>query len=276
MVSRNTLLEKVLFPKKFINKDKLINELTGKTIVITGASSGIGEQLAYYLGELTCHLILVARREEKLLHIKKTINTAKVSVYKADLRNQDDRRGFLSFIYNLDTDIDFFVNNAGISIKRSIYDSLDRFHDFQRTMSINYFAPVEILLSIIPNLERSNGQIINVSTINTLLVPFPYFSAYEASKQAFDTWFQSVSPELNARGIFTTSIYLPLVRTPMIEPTKTYQTKPAMSPNHVAQIISQSMYKKKRSFKPWWIFGGEVLSLFLRRVWEKFGYRFLK
>ncbi|WP_042146259.1 SDR family NAD(P)-dependent oxidoreductase [Paucisalibacillus sp. EB02] len=275
MVKTNALMEKVLFPRTFINKNKLYNELTGKTILITGASSGIGEQLVYYLGDINCHLILVARRKDKLLDIRNIIKAAEVSIFAADLRDEYDRNEFLVFINKLDH-IDYFVNNAGISIKRSIYDSLDRFHDFKRSMAINYFAPVEILLSIIPLLEKNKGQIINVSTINTLLIPFPNFSAYQASKQALDTWFQSVSPELNVKGIFTTSIYLPLVRTPMIEPTTGYQRMPAMSSEHVAIIISKSMYTKRTRFKPWWIIGGQVASLLFRGLWGKIGKSFMK
>jgi short-subunit dehydrogenase len=271
-----TYLEKIFFPRPHINKSKLERELAGKTVLITGASSGIGEQLAYFLGELDCNLILTGRRKDKLIEIQKGIKKAEVLIFQADLRDQEDMKGFLTFIHKLDRPIDVYVNNAGISIKRSIYDSLDRFHDFQRTMAINYFAPVEILLSIIPLLKKTKGQIINVSTINTLLIPFPNFPAYQASKQAFDTWFQSSIPELNATGITTTSIYLPLVRTPMIEPNEHYQSMPAMSAIQAAQIISKSMYTKRRRYKPWWIIWGQMASLFLRGVWEMVGKQFIK
>lgn len=109
-------------------------------------------------------------------------------------------------LYQLPNGLDVIVSNAGKSIRRSIHDSLDRYHDFTRTMAINYFAPVRLLLSIIPLLEKNKGQIINVSTINALLLPIPYWAAYQASKGAFDTWFRSVAPELNAIGIATTTI----------------------------------------------------------------------
>ena len=164
--------------------------------------------------------------------------------------------------------LDLLVSNAGISIMRSINNSLDRYHDFTRTMAINYFAPVQLLLSTIPLLEKNQGHIINISTINVLLIPIPYWAAYQASKSAFDTWFRSAAPELNAMGISTTSIYLPLVKTRMILPTTAYQKVPAMSPDHVAKIICKSMYTKRRNYKPWWLIFGQLASIIFRGIWE--------
>ena len=220
------LLEHLLFPQVKLNEKKLTQRLNGKTILITGASSGIGEKLAYLLANIDTHLILVARTKEKLEVMKCEIEmkNAKVSIFAADLRNSEDMYRLLTFINQMPDRLDVVVNNAGMSIRRSINDSLDRFYDFTRTMAINYFAPVELLLSVIPLLEKNKGQIISISTVNVLLNPLPYWSAYQASKSAFDTWFRSVSPELNTMGITTTSIYLPLVKTPMILPTPAYQT----------------------------------------------------
>lgn len=261
-----SLLETCLFLPCSVNVKKLSQILNKKTVLITGASSGIGEQLAYQLADVNCHLILVARRGNKLLEIKKNIEKkyAKVSIYKADLRNKDDMDGLIKFIDCLPNGLDIVVSNAGLSIKRSILDSLDRFHDFKRTMAINYFAPVQLLLSTIPLLEKNNGHFINISTVNALLAPVPYFSAYQASKAAFDVWLRSVESELQAAGISTTSIYLPLVRTPMIQPTAAYKKMPAMSPSHVAKIICKSMYTKRKKYQPWWLIFGQIISIFLR------------
>lgn len=266
-----SLLESVLFLPAPFNDRKLASTLHGKTILITGASSGIGEQLAYLLGQLPVHLILVARREEKLSLIKEEIEkkTAKVQIFRADLRNEDELDAFLTFLHHQPGGVDIVVNNAGISIRRSIMDSLDRYHDFTRTMAINYFAPVRMLLSIIPQLQQNRGQIINISTINTSLIPLPFWAAYQASKSAFDTWFRAAVPELNASGISTTSIYLPLVKTPMILPTAAYQNVPAMRAEHVARIIAKSMYTKRRTVKPWWLVFGQVSSIFGRGLWER-------
>ncbi|WP_246197202.1 SDR family NAD(P)-dependent oxidoreductase [Cytobacillus depressus] len=271
MIHKYNLLERFLFPAVFLNKEMLRSSLQGKTILITGASSGIGEQLAYLLKDIHVQMILVARREEKLLSMKDEIEAAaaKVSVFGADLRNKAEMEDLLAFIHKLPDGLDLVVNNAGLSIRRSIFHSLDRYHDFTRTMAINYFAPVQLLLSVIPLLEKKQGQIINVSTINVMLQPFPNWAAYQASKSAFDTWFRSAAPELHARGISTTSIYLPLVKTPMILPTTAYEKMPAMCPNHVAKIICKTIYTKRKRYQPWWVIFGQLASVFCRGILER-------
>lgn len=275
---KHNLLDNILFLPTYLNRKKLVCKLEGKTVLITGASSGIGEQLAYMLGDINVHLILVARREEKLLAMKGEIEkkAARVSVFPADLRNNDDMEGLLTFLHKLPEGLDIVVSNAGISIMRSINNSLDRYHDFTRTMAINYFAPVQMLLSTIPLIKKNQGQIINISTINVLLIPFPYWAAYQASKAAFDTWFRSAVPELNAMGISTTSIYLPLVKTPMILPTAAYQDMPAMSSEHVAKIICKSIYTKRKKYSPWWLIFGQLASTIFRGTWESLASRILR
>ncbi|MFP3388527.1 SDR family NAD(P)-dependent oxidoreductase [Brevibacillus sp. SIMBA_040] len=265
-----TLLESLLFVPTRLDKEKLANAVYGKTIVITGASSGIGEQVANLLADFHVHMILVARRGEKLQEMKRELETraAKVSIFRADLRDSAEMDGFLAFLLQQRDGIDMVVSNAGISIRRPIMDSLDRYHDFTRTMAINYFAPVKLLLAIIPQLKQKKGHIINVSTINTSLVPIPFWAAYEASKSAFDTWFRSAAPELNAMEISTTSLYLPLVKTPMILPTEAYKNMPAMSAEHVAAMIAKSMYTKQSKMMPWWLIFGQLASVLGRGVWE--------
>ena len=262
----NRFLESFLFLPIHLDKKKLKDHVTGKSVLITGASSGIGEQVARQLSDIECHLILVARRGGKLAAIKREIEkkSANVSIFQADLRNEEEMESFLAFLHALPAGLDFIVSNAGLSIRRSVYDSLDRYHDFTRTMAINYFAPVQLLLSTIPLLKKSNGQIINVSTINALLAPMPYFAAYQASKSAFDVWLRSVAPELETDGIAISTVYLPLVRTPMIKPTTAYRGVPAMSPDHVARMICKSMYTKKKKYQPWWLVFGQFSSIFLR------------
>ncbi len=265
-----SFFENILFPPSYSNKKKLAVELEGKTVLITGASSGIGEHLAYMLADMNIHMILVARREEKLLAIKNDIEqkAARVSIFRADLRKAEDMEAFLTFIHQLPDGLDYIVSNAGKSIMRPINNSLDRYHDFTRTMAINYFAPVQLILSTIPILEKRKGHVINISTINVLLQPIPYWAAYQSSKSAFDIWFRSSAPELNAMGISTTSIYLPLVKTPMILPTKAYNKAPAMCPDHVARIICRSMYTKRCYYKPWWLIFGQLGSVLLRGIYE--------
>ncbi len=273
-----TLWENMLFWPTDLDEGKLAAAVAGKTILITGASSGIGEQLAYVLGRCQVHLLLVARREEKLRQIKAEIERdgARVSVFGADLRDPAQLEAFLAFLHEQSGGIDIVVSNAGLSIRRPIMDSLERYHDFTRTMAINYFAPVKILLSLTEQLARNKGQIVNVSTINTSLLPLPYWAAYQASKAAFDTWFRSAAPEWSAKGIATTSIYLPLVRTPMILPTTAYRSMPAMSAEHAARLIAKSLYTKRTTIRPWWLLGGELASLFGRGLWDRLLPRWLR
>lgn len=269
--SLHNLFEYLLFPPTKLNRQKLERHLAGKTVLITGASSGIGEQLAYLLSDTRVHLILVARRDAKLLAMKGEIEAkaaAHVSVFPADLRDQRDMEGLLTFLHQLPDGLDIVISNAGHSIKRSIRQSLDRYHDFTRTMAINYFAPVQLLLSTLPLLEQKQGHIINMSTVNVMLIPMPYWAAYQASKSAFDTWFRSAAPELKTMGIATTSIYLPLVRTPMILPTAAYRKLPAMSPQQVAKMIANAIYTQRQTFKPWWLIFGGLASYFSEQCLE--------
>lgn len=272
-------MENVLFPPVRLDKRKLGHVLKGKTILITGASSGIGEKLAYLLGGLEVRLILVARREERLLAIKRDIEdsgVASVDVISADLRNEEEMAALLAVLGQLPSGLDIVVSNAGLSIRRPIMDSLGRFHDFTRTMAINYFAPVRLLLAVIPQLVRNRGQVINVSTINTSLVPLPHWAAYQASKTAFDTWLRSAMLEWQALGVAVTAIYLPLVRTPMIEPTDAYRNMPAMSADNAARIIARSMITRQKSWKPWWHIFGQLASLLGRGLSERLMLRMLK
>lgn len=256
----------LFFPFLGFSRSKLNRRLAGKTVLITGASYGIGECLAELLAESGAHLLLVARTEEKLLEVKQRVEAkgGRADIFPCDLRNDESVAQLLETFQQLPDGIDVVVNNAGKSIRRSIFDSLDRFHDFTRTMRLNYFAPVQLLLSLIPILERCKGQVINVSALNVLLIPAPKWAGYQASKTAFDQWFRSVGPELNARGVATTSIYLPLVRTRMIEPTAEYKKMPAMQPEQVAQLICKAIISRRRTYAPWWLMFASLASTLLR------------
>lgn len=273
-----TLLEKFLFmPRRFKLSD-LTKAVEGKTVLITGASSGIGKELALLFGKARVHLILVARRQEELQRIGEEIEkgNASVNIFPADLRNEKEMAGLLAFLHELPDGLDIVINNAGLSINRPVSKSLDRYHDFTRSMAINYFAPVRLLLTAIPLLAKKKGHIVNVSTINALLHPVPYWAAYQASKGAFDTWLRSAAPELKAQGISTSTIYLPLVKTPMIAPTAAYLGKPAMSPVHVAEIIGRAICHNRKVYKPWWLGSVELASLLFRRPLDMLVSRLVK
>lgn len=297
-MKRYSLLERILFPRTAMDMSRLQHVLKGKTILITGASSGIGEQLALLLGRCDVRLILTARNEERLQAVKAAIEgsnyapgeeavqrrnedptetrRANVSIFSADLRDEDQLEALLDFIRMQPGQPDIVISNAGLSIRRSIFDSLDRAHDFSRTIAINYTAPLRLLLALIPRLQQAGGHIVNVSTVNMALIPFPYWAAYLSSKAAFDTWFRAAAPELNARGIATTSVYLPLVRTPMIAPTAAYANMPAMSAEHAARWIAKSLYTRKHRSQPWWLPFGQLASIAGRGVWERIALRVLR
>jgi short-subunit dehydrogenase len=273
-----SFLELILFTPIGLNERRLSETLKGKTVLITGASYGIGESLAYQLAETGAHLILVARTEAKLIAVSLEIEArgGVATVFPADISKPEQVDALISFLHQLPKGVDIVVNNAGKSIRRSIYDSLDRMHDFIRTNSTNYLGPVQLLLPLIPLLVKNGGQIINISTVSVLLAPAPNWAAYESSKAAFDYWFRCVAPELNANGIKTTTIYLPLVKTRMIEPTAMYRRMPAMSRRHVATIICRAIINKNRKYTPWWLIFGQVASVVFRRPWESISARILR
>jgi len=260
----------LFFPFLWFSRSKLQQRLAGKTVLITGASYGIGECLAELLAETKAHLILVARTADKLLEVKKKVEAkgGRADVFPCDLTNPEAVQALLQQLLQLPNGIDVVVNNAGKSIRRSIFDSLDRLHDFSRTMNLNYFGPVQLLLALIPTLVARKGHIINISAVNVLLASPPKWAAYQASKTAFDQWFRCVGPELNARGVSTTSFYLPLVRTRMIEPTKEYNNVPAMQPQQVACLICRAILSRRRSYSPWWLMPAQLASVLFRWPWE--------
>ena len=264
------LLEHILFPSKRLNYNSLAKKMNNKVILITGATFGIGEQLSLLLAKTNSHLILVGRTKEKLEVLKLQIEElgGSAQIIPANLTNQEDIDDLIAVLLNLDNGIDVFVSNAGRSIRRSINESLDRFHDFERTMDLNYYAPVKMLLKLIPVLKHNKGQVINVSAINVLLIPAPKWSAYQASKAAFDNWFRCVTPEMKVDGVACTTIYLPLVKTRMIAPTKAYDKMPSMKPEEVAKLIGNYMINRKNKFQPWWLIYGQFSSILFRRLFE--------
>jgi short-subunit dehydrogenase len=270
-MKRQSAMERLLYPPVRLDRVRLAGALNGKTILITGASSGIGKSLALMLADLPVSLVLVARRADKLREVQAEVarRGVEASIYPADLRNTVELEGLIAYLHSLPGGLDVLVSNAGLSIRRSVFQSLDRFHDVTRTTAINYLAPVQLILAMIPLLAKSQGQILNVSTVNALLTPVPYWAAYQGSKSALDHWLRAAAPELRAHGIAVASVYLPLVRTPMIEPTPGYRDLPAMSAEQAAQVIARLFYTRRRVYKPWWLIFGQWASLLFGGIWER-------
>ena len=206
--------------------------LDGKHVLITGASSGIGRSTALKVAAAGGVPLLVARNVEKLEEVRAEIVAAggTAYVYAADISDMESIERLLERVLADHRNVDMLVNNAGRSIRRSIALSYDRFHDFERTMQLNYFGAVKLIIGLLPHMrERGSGHIVNVSSIGVQTNP-PRFSAYVASKAALDAFTRVVASEVIGDGVTFTTIHMPLVRTPMIAPTKMYDAFPAISP----------------------------------------------
>ena len=230
-------------------KAAITKAVNGKNILITGASSGIGERTAYLLSDCGAHVILLARTEEKLKVVKEAIEAkgGKASYYPCDLTDMDNIEKTTTQIIADFDHIDVLINNAGRSIRRSVHESVNRFHDFERTMDINYFGAVKTILGFLPTMiARKSGQIINISSIG-VLANSPRFAAYVASKSALDAFSRCLAAEVKGNNIKVTNIFMPLVRTPMIAPTKLYRYMPALMPDEAALMVAKAIVNKPNS-----------------------------
>ena len=219
-----------------------------RTVMITGASSGIGKAAALEIGEAGGTMLLVARRRDQLQEVADEIaeRGGTATVHPADLTNMDDIDRMCGEVLERYHAVDILVNNAGKSIRRSVDRAYDRFHDYQRTMQLNYFAAVKLILNLLPTMrERRSGHIVNISTIG-LQMNTPRFSAYVASKAALDAFSRSIGPEVINDGVHITTVYMPLVRTPMIAPTKIYDRFPTLSPQDAGHMIAEAIRKRPK------------------------------
>ena len=223
-------------------------KVNGKTIIVTGASSGIGLTVSKYLAQAGAHVLLLARTKDKLDEVKAEIEAegGKASVFPCDLNDMESIDAVSKEILASVDHIDILINNAGRSIRRAVHESIDRFHDFERTMQLNYFGAVRLVLNLLPHMmQRKDGQIINISSIG-VLANATRFSAYVASKAALDAFSRCLSAEVHSHKIAITSIYMPLVRTPMIAPTKIYKYVPTLSPEEAADLIAYAIVKRPK------------------------------
>jgi NAD(P)-dependent dehydrogenase (short-subunit alcohol dehydrogenase family) len=217
--------------------------LEGKHVMITGASSGIGRSTALKVAGAGGVPLLVARNVEKLEEVRAEIvaGGGTAYVYAADISDMESVERLLERVLADHRGVDMLVNNAGRSIRRSIKLSYERFHDFERTMQLNYFGAVKLIIGLLPHMrERGSGHIVNISSIGVQTNP-PRFSAYVASKAALDAFTRVVASEVIGDGVTFTTIHMPLVRTPMIEPTKIYDAFPAITPDEAADMICEAL-----------------------------------
>lgn len=259
--------ERHLDPALLIDRS-LHGQVEGKVVLVTGGSSGIGLAAAHKLAEAGAITIICGRSEDKLLAAKKDINARGFDVisYVVNLADMEDCDRFMKQLLADQGGVDILINNAGRSIRRGIESSYDRFHDFERLMQLNYFGALRLTIGLLPKMiEKKQGQIINISSIG-VLTNAPRFSGYVASKAALDAWSRCAASEFSDVGIKFTTINMPLVRTPMIAPTKIYKNVPTLAPEDAADLIVQAIvYKPVRISTRLGVLG-EVVHALIPRV----------
>src|SRR3954451_19659998 len=255
--------ERNLDPDLFRDRS-LAGTIKGKKVLITGASSGIGLETALQIGEAGAEVLLVSRTREKLEEVAEQVRESggTAHVHPADLSDLDDIDRLAKEVLDEHGAVDVLINNAGRSIRRSVAASYDRFHDYERTMQLNYFGALKLILAFLPGMrDNKSGHIINVSSIG-VQTNTPRFSAYVASKSALDAFSRCVAPEVVGDGVRFTTIYMPLVRTPMIAPTDIYKAFPTLTPEEAATMICDAMIDKpKRKASRLGTFGEVLYSI---------------
>ncbi len=240
--------ERHLDPALFIDRS-LRGTVGGKVVLVTGGSSGIGLSAACKFAEAGAVTIICARAEDKLAEAVRLIKEAagkdaKVFSYPVDIANEASCAEFVQKLQQEHGAVDFLINNAGRSIRRAIEASYDRFHDFERTMQLNYFGALRVTMGLLPGMvAKRRGHVVNISSIS-VLVNAPRFSAYVASKAALDAWTACAASEFADQGVTFTTVNMPLVRTPMTAPTKIYENMPLLDPEEAANLIVQACIDK--------------------------------
>ena len=233
--------ERHLDPDLHIDRS-LKGTVAGKVVLVTGGSSGIGLAAAHKFAEAGAVTIICGRDQDKLDEACKEARDKgyQFVAYPADIADMADADRFVQLLIQNHGGVDFLINNAGRSIRRAIEGSYDRFHDFERTMQLNYFGCLRVTMGFLPGMvAKRKGHVVNISSIG-VLTNAPRFSAYVASKSALDAWTRCASSEFADQGITFTTINMPLVRTPMIAPTKIYQNVPTLAPEEAADMIAQA------------------------------------
>ncbi len=223
-----------------------MKDFKNKVVVITGAGSGIGKATAFKLAEAGAKVLIAARDPMKLEAVEQEAAARGLHLVTcaADITDPDQCSGLAKWVLEEHGGADILVNNAGRSIRRGIAQSIDRMHDFERTMQLNYFAAVRLTLALLPKMtEKGDAHVINISSMG-VLTSAPRFSAYVASKAALEAWTRCAAAEYYERGVHFTAVNFPLVRTPMISPTKIYDQAQVMTPEQAADMIAEAIVNR--------------------------------
>ena len=255
--------ERHLDPDLFIDRT-LRGKVEGKVVLVTGGSSGIGKATARKMAEAGAITVTIARDQQTLDETRREFEAAGLSLitHTVDIASHEQCDALVKTLNGELGGVHILVNNAGRSIRRGIENSFDRFHDFERTMEVNYFGALRLTMGLLPGMIANHkGQVINISSIG-VLTNAPRFSAYVASKAAMDAWARCAASEFADRGIEFTTINMPLVRTPMIAPTKIYDQVPTLSPEEAADLVVEAIiHKPVRIATRLGIFGALLHSL---------------
>ncbi|MFB9324018.1 SDR family NAD(P)-dependent oxidoreductase, partial [Cryptosporangium minutisporangium] len=236
--------------------------VAGRTVLVTGASSGIGEATARQVAAAGGTVLLVARTAERLAAVRAEIEAVGGAAFDhpADLSDPDAIEALVDEILARHGGVDVVVNNAGRSIRRPVDAAYQRFHDYTRTIDVNYLGPVRLLLGLLPGMRaRGRGHLVNISTVGVDLPP-PQWTAYLASKSAFEAWVRAAAPELRADGVRTTSIHFPLVHTAMSAPTAEFSRLPGMSADEAGAVVCRALAYRPRLVSPWWARVGGLIG----------------
>jgi len=259
--------ERHLDPDLHIDRS-LKGTVAGKVVLVTGGSSGIGLAAAHKFAEAGAITLICGRDQDKLDEACKEAKGKgyQFIAYPADIADMADADRFVQLLIANHGGVDFLINNAGRSIRRAIEGSYDRFHDFERTMQLNYFGCLRVTMGLLPGMvAKRKGHVVNISSIG-VLTNAPRFSAYVASKAALDAWTRCASSEFADQGISFTTINMPLVRTPMIAPTQIYKNVPTLAPEEAADMIAQACIFKPVRIATRLGVTGQVLHAFVPRV----------
>jgi NAD(P)-dependent dehydrogenase (short-subunit alcohol dehydrogenase family) len=252
-----------------IGRSRRPEPISGKNILITGASSGIGRAAARQLAARGATMILVARRELELKTVREEIVAAggRAEYRCCDITDAGQVDDLVTWVNEEFDGVDVLINNAGRSIRRPIVESFDRFHDFERTMAANYFGPLQLTLGLVPGMvARRSGHIINVGTWTVAVQTAPKFAAYHSSKTALAAFGRCLGAELATSGIMVTAIHYPLVRTPMMAPTQEFRNQPCLTPEQAASWLVDAVRTRPAHLVPRYADILRLMDLFSPRL----------
>ena len=247
-------LNYIIYPPKSVGEAKLKARFAGRWVVVTGATSGIGEALTLRLIQAQANLLLIARNEARLqaLCAQAASNGCQARYRAIDLRQREQLDALCAELREELPQVSYLFCNAGKSINRSISDSIDRMHDFDRTMDLNYRSLVALSLALMPSLRNAQGRVVYTSSVSSRYPFVPGWSAYHSSKCAANVWCRTARKEYKSLGVKVQVAYMPLVHTPMSDVNETYKRMPAYSADEAACVLLRLAMSEKFCYKPWW------------------------